>query len=314
MKKLGLFLLLCAAAAASAADPAPVPKGPPVAVKQVKFPDFPSVKPKVDPPVPAPKADPDAPAKLGKGQYYVVASPKPLLILPAGTGEVTVQTRKPPFMLPAAQALGWQPDAKDPEFVTWGDEYPYLYVVKGSKSGDVALTVIPALNDLDDKKAQIPLAPKDVLKKLLQVDDGTGPRPPPDVIPVPKPVDPPKPPDVIPNPSKGFRVLFIYERQADLTQEQLNILASTKIVAYLNDKCVKDANGKPEFRKWDKSTIEKEGGLAKESALWQQMWKDSKDKIGKLPQVVIVNDQAGVPYEWPATEDAMLALLKKYGG
>ena len=210
-------------------------------------------------------------------------------------------------MLPAGQAIGWPADLEDPDFVTWGAEFKFLYVAKAAKSGDVTLTVIPALNEVDAAGKQVQLAHKDVLKKLILVDDGTGPRPPPGPDVVPKP-------DVIPNPSKGFRVLFVYERQADLTREQLNILASTKIITYLNAKCVKDAAGRPEFRKWDKSTIDRDGGLAHESPLWQQLWKDARDKLGKLPQVVIVTDQAGVPYEWPATEDATLALLKQYGG
>ncbi len=313
MRKLSLFSLLLAATVGFAADPAPVKFTP---AKAIKFPDFPP--PKVDPvkpapPAPAPKVDPLAPVTLNKGQFYVIASPKPLLLLPTGTGEVSVATRKPPFMLPVASAIGvWPVDPKDPEFVLWGEEYPYIYVVKAAKSGDVGLLVLPTLNDVDEKtKQQIPLTAKDVVRKSFLVDDGTGPRPP------PAPVDPPViDPDLkpIPNPAKGFRVMFIYETESNLTQEQSNIVGSTKIVEYLNTRCAKDANGRPEWRKWDKGTISQPGGLDKESALWKQLWADSKDKIGKLPQVVIVSDQAGVTREWPATEAAMLALLKQYGG
>lgn len=321
MKKLLSFLVLFGGAvlAAHAADPVPPPKGPAVVVpKQVKFPDFPGTKPKDPPKVDPPKVDPLAPVKLGKGQYYVIASQKPLLVLPGGTGEVTVQERTPPFMLPATDAIGWNPDPKDPEFVTWGaDQYTKLYVVKGVKNGPVDLTVIPAVNELGTDGKQIALTAKDVVKKPLLVDDGTGP------IPPPKPVDPkvdpkpdPKPDpkvDPIPNPSKGFRVLLVYEKQANLTEEQLHIANSTKIKAYLNAKCVKDAKGRAEWRAWDKSTVDSTG-LNDESPLWQQVWKDAKPQLGKLPQVVILVDQGGVTKEWPATEDDMLKLLKQYGG
>ncbi len=313
MRTLGLFCLLCSFAVVTAADPPQAPKAVVPPPKQIKFPDFPQVK-KTDP-LPAVKVDPAAPVTLAKGQYYVVASPKPLLVLPAGTGEVAVAERKPPFMLPAAQAIGWTPDAKDPEFVTWGDDYPFLYVVKGAKSGDVKLTVVPAVNETGKDGKQIPLTPKDVQYKLLAVDDGTGPRPPP---PTPDPkVDPkvdPKPVDpVIPIPAKGFRVLFVYEKEGKLSNEQLNIANSSKIAAYLNDKCAKNEKGRPEWRKWDKTTVDKTG-LENESALWQQVWRDAKDKLGELPQVVIIADQAGVTKAWPKTEDEMLALLKQYGG
>ena len=319
MKKLVAFLLLLAGAAfaAQAADPVVPPMVPPKGgvTKQVKFPDFPGPKVVVPAPkVEEPKADPLAPVKLGKGQYYVIASHKPLLVLSSGTGEVTVQERKPPFMLPAADAIGWTPDPKDPEFVSWSaTDYTHLYVVKGAKNGAVDLLVFPALCETDAAGKQIPLTPKDVVKKAIQVDDGTGP------IPPPKPVDPdvkPKPvdPDVKPIPgAKGFRVVFIYEKQANLTEEQLHIANSTKIKAYLNDKCVKDAKGRPEWRSWDKSTIDSTG-LGEESALWQQVWKDAKPQLGELPQVVIIVDQGGVTKKWPATEDEMLKLLKQYGG
>lgn len=318
MKKLLSFVLLvCGAAfAAHAADPVPAPpKGPVVPPpKQVKFPDFPSVKVKDPPKVDPPKIDPLAPVKLGKGQYYVVASHKPLLVLPSGAGEVAVQERKPPFMLPASDAIGWTPDPKDPEFVTWtADQYTHLYVVKGTKNGSVDLLVIPALNETDKDNKQIALSAKDVVKKPLLVDDGTGP------IPPPKPVDPdvkPKPvdPDVKPIPgAKGFRVVLIYEKQAKLTDEQLHIANSTKIKAYLNAKCAKDAKGRAEWRAWDKSTIDSTG-LGDESPLWQQIYKDASPQLGKLPQVVIIVDQGGVTKEWPATEDEMLKLLKTYGG
>lgn len=324
MKKMLSFLVLFGGAvlAAQAADPVP-PMVPPKAngavTKQVKFPDFPGPKPPppvvVVPKVEEVKVDPLAPVKLNKGQYYVIASPKPLLVLSSGSGEVTVQERNPPFMLPATDAIGWTPDAKDPEFVTWGaDQYTKLYVVKGSKSGPVDLLVFPALCETDKDGKQIALTAKDVVKKAIQVDDGTGP------IPPPKPVDPkvdPKPVDPkvdpIPNPAKGFRVVFIYEKQAKLTDEQLHIANSTKIKAYLNEKCVKDAKGKAEWRSWDKSTIDSTG-LGDETALWQQVWKDAQPKLGKLPQVVILVDQGGVTKEWPATEDEMLKLLKQYGG
>ena len=308
------LLLASATMAAAGTEPAPEPRTKSLMLKAgqpVKFPVIPGAEP--TPPPPPPKADPDAPAKLGPGQFYVVASKTPLLVIPTGPGDVTITPRKAPFMLPAAQAVGWTPNPTDPDFVTWGDEYPYIYVLKPYKSGDCTLLVFPATTTTDEKtKEQIPLQLKEVVKKQISVDDGTAPRPPP-----PKPVDPkvdPKPVDPpAPVVASGLRVLFVYENEDNLSKEQYNILYSTKIIAYLNAKCAKNDKGRPEWRKWDQN-IDRQDGLKKESALWQQLWKDTKPKLGTLPQVVIVNDQTGVTKSWPATEDAMLELLQQYGG
>jgi hypothetical protein len=143
--------------------------------QQVRFPADP-VPPKPPSPAPQPR-EPSAPQKLLKGQFYVVASAKPLLVIPTGGGAVTVAQRKGPLMIPAELAVGYAPDPKDPDFVTFTDEY--LYVVKAAKTGTVDLQVIPALNAVDDKGKQVPLKAADIVVKKILVDDGTAPQPPP---------------------------------------------------------------------------------------------------------------------------------------
>jgi hypothetical protein len=318
MKKvLTAALFLAAVAAAGKADPPAAPKAPVVKAaappaKAIRFPTVndPSPKPVV---VPVPKADPAAPFKLGVGQFYVVASPDPLVILTSGPGAVTLKERKPPFMLTAAQAIGWTPDPQDPEFVTWGADYPYLYVMTPSKSGDVVITVVPALNKTDAAGKQIPLAVKDVSSKALLVDDGTSPVPPPKpkVDPVP---DPPTPKtDVLPTPAKGFRVLFLYDKEGKLSTEELNIANSSKIAAYLNQKCAKGEGGRPEWRKWDATTVARPDALTKESPVLKVLYDYAKPKLGPLPQIVVAVDQNAVTLPWEPTEDAMLTLLRRYG-
>ena len=306
---------LVAAALAGASPPAiPPADAPPAAVKASparaagpKFPDFPAPKPPAPAPSPAPAPRPNAddPVKLGPGQYLVVTSGRPLLILSHGKGEATVTEWKPPFMLPVRDAVGQWPVGKDtPGFVRFTD--PFIYAVEAKTSGPVTLTVIPAVNEVGDDGKQVPLKAADITRKSLLVDDGTAPVP-------PTPVDPPGPAP-IPNPAKGFRVLMVWEKQANLTKEQLNVANSSRIAAYLNAKCVKGPDGRPEWRKWDASTVDRPGGLDRETPVWRQLWSDARPKLGPLPQVVIVTDQAGVTLPWEATEDAMLALLQKYGG
>lgn len=319
MKKLvAAALFLAAVAAAGRADPPAAPKAPVAKAaappaKAIRFPavNDPSPKPVV---VPVPKADPAAPFKLGVGQFYVIASPDPLVILTSGPGAVTLKERKPPFMLTAAQAVGWTPDPQDPEFVTWGAEYPYLYVMTPSKSGDVVITVVPALNKTDAAGKQIPLAVKDVSSKALLVSDGTTPVPDPTPKPKVDPVPDPTPKvDVLPTPATGLRVLFLFDKEAKLSKEQLNIAASTKIAAYLNEKCAKGEGGRPEWRKWDATTVDRPGALDKDSPVLKVLYDFAKPKLGPLPQVVIAVNQEAHTFQWEPTEEAMLALLRRYG-
>lgn len=294
-----LLVLALTATSGFAADPAPPPKA-----GGVRFPDFPAPPA----PTPPPPADPAAAIKLARGQFYVIASDRPLLILQSGAGQVSVTKRTPPFMLPIAQTVGSWPDSKDPEFVTWGAETKNLYVLKAAKTGAVDLLVIPAVTEVDAAtKEQIPLAAKDVTRKTLAVDDGA--------TPAPVPVDPPTPVDpVVPVPGQPFRVLFLFEKEQKLDREQLNIANSTKIAQYLNEKCVKGADGRPDWRKWDNSTVARPGGLDKESAVLRKLFADAQPKLGALPQVVIATGQTAATFVWPPTEAEMLALLRRYGG
>lgn len=128
------------------------------------------------------------------------------------------------------------------------------------------------------------------------------------VPPGPTPPGPTPPgPTPIP-PAKGFRVLFVVEKNDPLTKEQLNIWNSTAIKAYLREKCTKDGT-QPAFRFWDKDTP-KDGELD----VWKSLWAASGSAltITGLPAIIIVTDQVGDTVRWPATEAETLALLKRY--
>lgn len=309
MKHLSLLALLAAVPLGFAADPDPK-KSDKKPAATIRFPDLPAVAPMpqpLPPPMPAPA---NAVQKLAKGQFYVIEATKPYLVIPEGDGEVQVIERKGPFPLPADSVVGRTPQPGD-DFVTF--EGPYLYFVKAVKSGPVAITVIPALNDVDDKGKQIPLKPGDFLKRKIDVDDGTGPRPPP-----PKPDDPPKPPDVDPKPSPTaeLRIIFVFEDELLLTTQQSDVMNSTKLVKWLNENCVKDKDdGLPSWRKWDIKKLNKPDALKFETPTWKQVWADSKGGLGTLPQVVIYLDQKGKSYNWPVgDEDKMLDYLKEKSG
>jgi hypothetical protein len=128
------------------------------------------------------------------------------------------------------------------------------------------------------------------------------------IAPQPGPV-PPAPVPPSPVPTAGLRVLFVLERQDKLTPGQVGALNSQKVIDYLNAKCVKDSDGRPAWRKWDKDVE-----LAKELPVWQKLWEATKPVMGTLPQVVIVTDTKGETFNLPDSEQGMLDLLKKYGG
>lgn len=148
---------------------------------------------------------------------------------------------------------------------------------------------------------------------FILVDANNGPRPPPDPpIPTPPQPDPQPPtPNVDPpKPATGLRVLFLYEDEKSLPAQQELVINSTKIRAYLNEHCAKDSQGHPEYRVWDKSSIVS-SGVAKESAVWQQLWKDIQPKLKDEPQLIVVTDQAAVVYSLPQNVDATMSILTK---
>jgi hypothetical protein len=142
---------------------------------------------------------------------------------------------------------------------------------------------------------------------LLLLSQGTWsvtvdpPKPTPDVVPGPTPVDPVDP---LPVPATGLRVLFVYESSAALTPAQQNVLYSTEVRAWLNENCA-TVDGHAEWRCWDKDT-----DAGSESETWQAVWTYAKPKLGPLPCVLILRDQAGKIHDLPATEAELLRLLK----
>lgn len=136
-----------------------------------------------------------------------------------------------------------------------------------------------------------------------------GPRPPPPT-PVPVPPGPVPPgPTPVPVPTKEFRVLFVYERQANLTRQQENVMSSTAVRKYLDSHVVKGESGLPDYRYFDQNQ-----DVTKDTATIQAMFKAAKPMFTGKPLVVIFDGTKGTSYPLPDTEAELLALLKKAGG
>ena len=114
-----------------------------------------------------------------------------------------------------------------------------------------------------------------------------------------------------------IRVLIVDE-ESDYGKPEyrpyLNTLNSSRIIAYLNSRCAKDADGKtPAWRHWDKDTK-----IAKEDPEWQprlDMANEAMTKAGNtLPVAVLTNGRQTSTVPLPAGEDDALALFAIWGG
>ncbi len=103
---------------------------------------------------------------------------------------------------------------------------------------------------------------------------------------------------------------MVYESVAKLNREQLNILHSTQITAFLNTACTKGSDGRAEWRKWDQDVMVS----PKESPQIVALWDSVKPQLGQLPRLVVAVNGAATVMDFPATEAETLAKLKQLAG
>jgi len=129
--------------------------------------------------------------------------------------------------------------------------------------------------------------------------------------PGPDPVDPVDPIDVTPIDVPGNRVLIVYEsgEKSKYPAEQSLILNSGVLAEYLDEHCVKAADGHPEWRIWDKDVqLENIDG-----PLVDQVWIDAmKLERDSLPWLFVTNGKTGSTGALPQSEAETLAIIKKY--
>lgn len=141
---------------------------------------------------------------------------------------------------------------------------------------------------------------------------------------VPTPPTPPGPippgpgPDPTPSPSPisvtGFRVMILHEASPQTKQtEALQAIASSPAIhAYLNSRCVKESNGQPSWRVWDDDYSDED--LKNAPDYWRSAYRIAvSKKQGDQGWIVIGTDKGGTSEPLPATVEATLALLKKWG-
>lgn len=145
---------------------------------------------------------------------------------------------------------------------------------------------------------------------VLRITCNQGPQPPPipvvDVKPTPAPVDV-KP---TPKPATGLRVLVVYESSQNHSAKQDLILSSIttgKINDALNARCSKGADGRPNWRRWDKDVVYDQASPM--GQLWGEVLEAAKSK--GLPAIVVNcgADSTIYPIGPDASEDSVLSVL-----
>lgn len=280
-----LVLYLCLASSALCAEdsaPEAIPAMPP----RIVFPVLPT--PDKQPVAPAPPADPDAVPTLAYGQIYCVQSETAFILLASPRELVTITPTPGPIAVRGVFVDG----TGKVETRTFQSKYVAFVDAGETASGRVELIAVPV--GVADELA--------ISRQLINVNH--GPQPPPKPVDPVNPVDPPTPAPT------GFRVVFAYESSAALTREQLNILNSTQITAFLNANCAKGADGRADWRKWDRDI----SISSRESATIVELWNAAKPKLGTLPQMIVAVDGKATVMDLPATEQETLAKLKTIAG
>lgn len=280
-----LVLYLCLASSAFCAEDS-APEAIPAIPPRIVFPVLPT--PDKQPVAPAPPADPDAVPTLAYGQIYVVQSETAFILLASPRELVTITPTPGPIAVRGVFVDG----TGKVETRTFQSKYVAFVDAGETASGRLELMAVPA--GVTDEWA--------ISRQLLEVNH--GPQPPPKPVDPVNPVDPPAPAPT------GFRVVFAYESSAALTREQLNILNSTQITAFLNTNCAKGADGRADWRKWDRDI----SISPKESAMIVELWNAAKPKLGTLPQMIVAVDGKATVMDLPATEAETLEKLKTIAG
>lgn len=143
----------------------------------------------------------------------------------------------------------------------------FVYMVTAKNPGTCDLLCIP-----------IGLTDSSQITTVRIVVGGLAPQPPPNPIPTPGPTPGPKP-------TGGIRILLLVNEDAKL--DQLNAVNSLSIIEWLDNNCVKDSDGRPEWRRYDRSVIDQPGVLDKEAPLLKKLWLDVRDKVPDGSQMVI---------------------------
>lgn len=247
-------------------------------VPAVVLPDFPA-------PIPSPKPNPATPQKLSKDELFVVRAEVEIIVLISpDSGLVKITEEAGPLRIRGLFVGG----AGKTETRTFKEKF--LFLLEANGVGRVEVIVIVG---------------KEIIRRSLDVDNGSPTPIPPGPTPVPPDPPTPVPPNPAPIPVAGFRVLIFYESAelAKMPPKQALILTGKETRDYLNAKCVQEGNMRGYW------IIDKDADLSGLAKHWQEAGKRKRDAV---PWMILSNGKTGWEGPLPTTVEEFLTLCKKY--
>ena len=169
-------------------------------------------------------------------------------------------------------------------------EAPFLYEVTALAAGSVELIAVPiGLTD-----------PTQIQRQRITLSGGAGPTPP-----GPSPVTPPRPVGPV---STELRVLLLLD-QSDSVEAQA-AASAVPVLQWLDANCTQ-ADGRAEWRRWDRSAVQ--ASLAGAPPIFEKLYKETQPKLLDGPQVVIARG-ADVSIVEISDREQLLAALKTAKG
>jgi len=212
----------------------------------------------VSPDSPPPQITPQTPQAIDTitpDQWYVIESVDRLRVLASPEGVVAIEETEGPVKMRGRFAGGSGVETRS-------YSGKWLYVVTAAQAGQCELLLIPQAID------------QQVIRQRLTIS-GSAPRPPPGPGPVPAPVTPPS----------GLQVILLIDQSDPVSA--LAAVNSVPILQWL-DSNTTQIDGRPGWRRWDRSSLADPVTLATESEVWRKLWSDIGDDIPTGPQCVIV--------------------------
>lgn len=243
-------------------------------------------------PTPTPKPQAEVITNLPSDTWFVFESKEQLLVTSSPLGLVQVKQYDVSKISRSFIGKFVDGNGSSDEERTYptSEDYKWIYSVKAKKSGTVELILYK----------QGVTTEEGLVRQTLTVM-GHAPKPPPIPEPEPDVIVPPTPAPT------GLRVMFLYEETAPLTA--LNAINSTELTQWLTDNCAKDPDGRPGFRRWDRSTI-LSTGVAAETEVWRKLWEAVKTKGSKDNTVYVITDTSVSEFPITNLKDILSSLTK----
>ena len=189
-------------------------------------------------------------------QWYVIESPERLRVLASPADAVTIEETEGPVKLRGTFAGS----GKAVETRSYSGKW--LYIITTESPGQCELLLIPQAID------------QQVIRQRLTIS-GSAPRPPPGPGPDPTPIPP-----------QGLQIMLLID-QSDPVQA-LAAVNSIPVLQWL-DASTTPTDGRPGWRRWDRSSLQDADTLATDSPTWRKLWSDIGSGVPTGPQLVAIS-------------------------